>query len=155
MSSAEVLYGVPLVLPGELVTSPEAGPRAVLDNLRHASPLPLPTRPLTYSEAVSRPLQQLQASSFVFVQRGEFNVGPLSPLYVGPYRVTSKGPKVFILDIGGRSEAVSVDRLKPYLGEPDVKPAVPPQMGRPRGQPGVSAPQPPASTLGGLPVEDG
>ena len=92
----------------------------------------MPTRPLTYSEAVSRPLQQLQSSSYVFIRKGEFNVPTLSPLYTGPYKVLSRGPKVFVLDLGGRSESVSVDRLKPYLGQADVQPAQPPQMGRPR-----------------------
>ncbi len=42
-----------------------------------------------------------------------------------------KFPKYFDLDIGGRVEAVSADRLKPYLGRPDVTPALPPRRGRP------------------------
>jgi hypothetical protein len=131
VSSAELLYGSPLVLPGELLTAEETAPRAVLDSLRRAATPALPTRPLTYSEAASRPLLQLQAADFVFVRKGEFNVPPLSPLYTGPFRVLARGPKFFTLDFGGRSENVSVDRLKPYQGSPDVTPVLPPQMGRP------------------------
>ncbi len=56
---------------------------------------------------------------------------PLSPVYEGPYRVVHKFPKYFDLDIGGRVEAVSADRLKPYLGRPEVTPALPPRRGRP------------------------
>ena len=154
VSSAEVLYGVPLVLPGELVTTPEQGPRAVLEHLRRQPPVAIPTRPLSYAEVVSQPLQQIQAASHVFIRRGEFNIGPLSPLYTGPFKVLSRGPKFFLVDIGGRSEAVSVDRLKPYLGPPDVTVANPPHRGRPPAVPRAVALCPPASSLGGAPVED-
>ncbi|XP_029655667.1 uncharacterized protein LOC115229461 [Octopus sinensis] len=38
--------------------------------------------------------------------------GPLVSPYKGPFRVISRTPKVLKLDINGRSETVSVDRLK-------------------------------------------
>ena len=88
LSSAELLYGTPLTLPGELLSVPEAAPRAVVDYLRHVAPTSIPTRPLTYSEAVSKPLQRLQEANFVFVRKGEAGQ-PLSPLYTGPYKVIS------------------------------------------------------------------
>ena len=36
---------------------------------------------------------------------------PLQPPYTGPYRVLSRTPKYFTLDIKGRKDTVSVDRL--------------------------------------------
>ena len=55
----------------------------------------------------------------------------LSPLYAGPYKVIERGQKYFRLDVGGRSEAVSIDRLKPHLGGSPLQPAQPPRRGRP------------------------
>jgi hypothetical protein len=64
------------------------------------------------------------------VRKGGVNK-PLSPVYEGPYREVHKFPKYFDLDIGGRVEAVSADRLKPYLGCSEITPALPPRRGRP------------------------
>jgi hypothetical protein len=72
---------------------------------------PLPTRQLSYAEAASG-LQQLQEAEFVYVRRGGV-VPPLSPLYQGPYRVLERSQKFLSLEVGGRTEVVSVDRLKP------------------------------------------
>jgi transposase InsO family protein len=47
-----------------------------------------------------------------------------------PYQVIKRTPKYFILKLGGRFDAVTVDRLKPHLGGP-VVPAAPPRCGRP------------------------
>ncbi len=51
-----------------------------------------------------------------------------------------RGPKVFTLEVGGREEVVSVDRLKPYLGGEAVSPAVPPRRGRPPSNSVASSP---------------
>lgn len=84
MSSAELLYGCALTLPGELISMPASSQLAVLDHLRRAAPSSVPTQPLTYTEAVSHPLQQLQSSNYPFVRKKELNVPALSPLYAGP-----------------------------------------------------------------------
>jgi hypothetical protein len=46
--------------------------------------------------------------------RKDSTAAPLSPLYSGPYKVLSSGPKVFRLQVGEREEVVSIDRLKPH-----------------------------------------
>ena len=38
---------------------------------------------------------------------------PLADNYAGPYLVLEKGPKVFKLQLGERTEVVSMDQLKP------------------------------------------
>ena len=68
------------------------------------------------------------------VKRGAV-ASSLSPLYLGPYRVISRGEKTFHVDTGGRDEVISADRLKPHLGQAPVQPASPPKRGRPPASP--------------------
>ncbi len=75
VSSAELVFGAPLTLPGHLLTSPETPLEDVVEALR--STQPLATRPLTYAEAASG-LQALQRAEFVYVRKGG-TVPPLSP----------------------------------------------------------------------------
>jgi transposase InsO family protein len=135
LSSAELVFGMPLTLPGQLLAVPETPVEKVVEELRAVQPLP--TRQLSYAEAASG-LQQLQQAEYVYVRRGGV-VPPLSPLYQGPYRVLEKSQKFFSLEVGGRTEVVSVDRLKPHLGKAPISPALPPQRGRPRGRSPVAA----------------
>ena len=128
VSAAELLYGAPLALPGELLESKEPPAAEFLDNLRQP-PSQLPTRPVVNPLSSSDPPKALAAASFVFVRRGAPGP-PLSPLYDGPYKVLSSGPKFFTLQLGNRQEKITVDRLKPCLSQ-EVSPALPPQRGRP------------------------
>ena len=114
------------------------------------SPAP-PKRQLTYAEMAAKPPAALMAAKFVYVQRGGV-VPPLEPLYLGPYQVLDNGPKVFRLAIGGRAESISIDRLKPRLGNADVLLQRPPPRGPPpRGPPPSRGIQscPSGSTLAG------
>ena len=129
VSSAELLYGTPLALPGELLDSREPPAATFLEHLR-TTPTSLPTRHLSSPEPATVPPKGLSSADFVFVRRGAPGP-PLSLLYDGPYRVLDRGPKVFKLELGGRQEVVTVDRLKPCLVN-DVIPASPPSRGRPR-----------------------
>ncbi len=122
------MFGAPLILPGQLLTSPETPLEDVVEALR--STQPLATRPLTYAEAASG-LQALQRADFVYVRKGGM-VPPLSPLYQGPYRVLDRREKFFKLEVGGQPEVVSVDRLKPHLGTAPVSAASPPREVIPR-----------------------
>jgi transposase InsO family protein len=132
LSSAEMVYGTPLTLPGEFLDSQEPPAASFLQNLRQRmsafQPPPVRSPPRLDGE-VSAP-GPLQEAMFVYVRKRGVNK-PLSPLYEGPYRVVQRFPKYFNLDIGGQVEAVSADRLKPYLGSPDVTPALPARRGRP------------------------
>jgi hypothetical protein len=102
--------------------------------------VPPAVRPVLAAE-LSKMEADLQKASFVYIKRGAPPAG-LSPLYQGPYKVLSRGAKVFQVDIGGRREVISVDRLKPHMGTSPVQPAEPLRRGRPpagwvgdRGQP--------------------
>ena len=70
-------------------------------------------------------------AEFVFV-RDDASKPPLSSLYRGPFQVLSRSEKLFVLQIGDKSDSVSADRLKPAISSTPVVPAVPPLRGRPR-----------------------
>ncbi len=123
-----------------------------MEALRSAQPLA--TQPLTYAEAASG-LQSLQRAEFVYVRKGGV-VPPLSPLYQGPYKVLDRRENFFKLEIGGRPEVVSVDRLKPHLGTAPDTAASPPQRGHPKGSGAVETfISSSSASTGGPPVEDG
>ena len=128
VSAAELLYGVPLALPGELLETAEPPAASFLENLRRP-PTSIPTQPPNGPLSTSEPPKNLSSAAFVFVRRGAPGP-PLSPLYDGPYRVVASGPKFFTLQVGGRQDTVSVDRLKPCLSA-EVTPATPPLRGWP------------------------
>ena len=56
---------------------------------------------------------------------------PLTPLYDGPYLVTARAPTHFTLQVGNRTEIVTIDRLKPAFLPTGTPPAEPPRRGRP------------------------
>ncbi len=74
---------------------------------------PPPTRPVA-DKPVSHQDAALHRADFVYIRKGAA-ASSISPLYSGPYRVISKGEKTFHMDIGGRDEVISADRLKPHL----------------------------------------
>jgi transposase InsO family protein len=149
VSSAELVLGSPLVLPGQFVDSPEPPAADFLRDLRIAPPPP-PTRPLPADRTASSVPPSLQTAAFVYVRRG--GVSPaLTPPYTGPFRVVRPGSKTFVVAVGNRFEVITLDRLKPHLGTLPVLPASPPPRGRPPASPPtVTAPA--DQQLGGEPL---
>jgi hypothetical protein len=128
ISSAELMFGTPLSLPAEFIRDAEPPAEHFLERLRGME-MPA-TRPLTYAEVAAKPPTALMEASHVYIRRGGA-ITPLAPLYTGPYKVVATQAKLFKLEIGGRLETVSVDRLKPYLGLAPVVSAAPPVRGLP------------------------
>jgi transposase InsO family protein len=147
ISSAEVVFGEPLHLPGQLhvdgnVGPPEGTPPAA------QPPSSIPLRPRTYAEAACGPLEQLARARYVFVRKGPVG-GPLALQYEGPYEVLDRTDKVFCVQCGPRVEVISADRLKPYGGTERPAVATPPRRGRPPGTGGNIQPSSGEQDLGG------
>ncbi|XP_072894933.1 uncharacterized protein [Hemitrygon akajei] len=114
-SSAELVYGAPLVIPGEFIPAPrgqEEEPAAVLSRLRErlGNLAPIPTS--QHGQNPTCVPKDLRNCKFVFVRQGGHRA-PLQLPYEGPFTVIRNNGSTFVLDIGGREEVFSVDRLKP------------------------------------------
>ncbi len=132
VSSAELVLGSQLVLPGQFLDMRD-WPLQDLGRVRQQLPATssgLPTRPLRGEQLGSYCPSQLFKAELVYIRVGA-SKPPLQPLYEGPCRVIRAGQKVFVVDIGGRPQSVTMDRLKPHLGAAPAVPAAPPRRGRP------------------------
>ena len=133
ISSAQLVLGQPLVLPGELKDVVEVSAEDFSSQLASVGPSPT-CQPRSYAAVAASNIsisKQLQEALYVYVRRGG-TIPPLAPVYSGPYRVLHAGPKVFILEVGATHESVSVHRLTPHTGPLPVIPAHPAKRGRPK-----------------------
>ena len=132
-SPAEMVYGSTLTVPGDFLPHSEALP--VSSHLRQLrewveSLKPVPTCAHGAEHIKFNVPNGLSQAQYVYVRRDGKST-PLQPPYDGPYRVLERGPKHFKLQLGGREDKVSVDRLKVAITEGDVQVAQPPRRGRP------------------------
>lgn len=121
-TAAEMVYGTTLRLPGEFFTtssSPLPDPTDYVSQLKtHMQRLrPPPPRP-ALRNGILHP--DLATCTHVFIRRDAVRK-PLQPPYNGPYPVIRRTDKYFTLDVKGRHDTVSVDRLKPaHLDNDDL-----------------------------------
>ena len=113
------MYGAPLTVPGDFIANhgPQQDHSFQLQRLRDqvGSLAPVPTaRHGTAPASVPAGLQQ---AKFVFVHRDAHRNSLQCP-YEGPFRVIENGSKTFKIDMGGRTETITVDRLKLDAGSP-------------------------------------
>ena len=93
----------------------------------------LGTFPTSYHGASAHAMpDDLWKANFVFF-RWDTHCAPLQRPYEGPFRVIETGAKTFKLDIGGRTETITVDWLK--LAHLDLDYPVEVAQPRPRGRP--------------------
>ena len=134
-SSAELVYGQPLRVPGEFLpdaATPWSASHRIGPPEGANAFAPVPTHHCLPQSYVPK---DLMSAEYVFI-RHDGHRTPLQPPYDGPFRVREAGPKNFVVDMGGKPERVAVDRLKPAHLDLDrpVDLAVPPRRGRPPAQ---------------------
>lgn len=118
-TSAELVYGEPLRLPGEFLQAShrEGQPNAteLAQELREQFSKLRPTPASRHCEKRVFVFKDLQSSSHVFV-RHDMPRSILQCPYDGPFEVLSRNDKTFVVRIRGKKTRVTVDRLKPaYL----------------------------------------
>ena len=140
-SSAELVYGTPLTVPGDFVATPRGqhDSATVLSHLRELVSKFVPTPTSRHGGSKVSVPHALQSSKYVFIRR-DAHCTPLQRPYEGPFHVLERGPKFFKIDIGGKADSVSIDHLKPAHLDPDlpVQVALPPRRGRPPVKKGIN-----------------
>ena len=129
-TAAELVYGTTLRLPGGFFTSQDtrddADPQSYVGTLKNRMRelRPTPPRSITQSAAPAAVSDALKNSSYVFIRHDAIRK-PLQPPYDGPYKVLDRSPKYFTIDVKGRRDTVSVDRLKVAHLDDVVLPSTP------------------------------
>ncbi len=112
-TSAELVYGTPLRLPGSFF-SPSASPldpASYIHRLQQTMQTLCAVPPREPSNRIVYLPADLFTQSHVFVRRDAVE-SPLQSPYDGPYRVVSRTKKHFTIEIKGKHEIISVNRLK-------------------------------------------
>ena len=123
-TAAELVYGTSLRLPGEFFVPHNASdtdPTNYVAQLKHTMQALRCKPPRKPSQLRGHVDDSLNCASHVFVRRDAVRK-PLQSPYDGPYQVLSRSLKFYTLDLNGRKDTVSVDRLKP--AHLDVSPLV-------------------------------
>ena len=119
-TTAELVYGTTLRLPGEFfdvnkmdaTSDPASYVTRLKQVMRHLKASPVHQQKLTNTYVSP----DLQSCTHVFVRHDVVRKSLQQP-YNGPYKVLMCTDKYFLLDINGRQDTVSLDRLKPAFQE--------------------------------------
>ena len=113
-TAAELVYGTNLRLPGEFFTSPSSTPTLECsDYVSQLKSRMSQIRPISPRDTTS----WIRTCPHVFI-RHDAICKPLQPPYNGPYPVVKRTDKYFTVNINGREDTVSLDRLKPAYLDP-------------------------------------
>ena len=115
-TSAELVYGEPLRLPGEFLMEPPQETTVqhhdLLADLRKHFATLRPKLPVRHGQRRIFVFQDLATAKYVFIRRGS-TTGLLQMPYEGPFRVVRRGEKTFQVRVRGKTCTVSIERLKP------------------------------------------
>ena len=133
-STAELVFGSPLTVPGAFVTNTEPSDRvAILDQVRQMVQARQPVQGTHHSRQNIYMPKSLDSTDYVFVRVDKVKT-PLESPYEGPFKVVERGPQSYRLDYGDRTDWVSLERIKPAHTDPDDPPPTTarPTRGRPK-----------------------
>jgi hypothetical protein len=117
-SPAELVFGTTLRLPGDMVDSrkEQYSQEEFVKQLTKAMHELQPTQTADHSKPQVFIAPALRSSSHVFVRDDTVRPSLKQP-YDGPYRVTERADKYFVVIRKGKPEKISIDRLKPAFVE--------------------------------------
>lgn len=120
-SSAELVYGTTLRLPGQFWPATNSTEGTTVDYVEKLKSImnsikPVPTENRSVRTVFVHP--RLESCSHIFL-RQDMVCSPLTPPYSGPFEVLKRGPKTFTINVKGNNKCVSVNRLKPAFTEKD------------------------------------
>ncbi|XP_066947095.1 uncharacterized protein [Macrobrachium rosenbergii] len=132
-SPTEKVYGETLAVPGEFFPTEQDVTDTPLPRLREIAKRFMPSQKTFADRTHVYTPGDLDSCMHIFI-RIDAHHPPLTRPYRGPYRVTSRASKAYLVNIHGREDWVSVDRLKPAFlmdsrtrEETGRRPRIPPQ----------------------------
>lgn len=115
ISCAEMTYGTSLRLPGEFYTNNEE----MTDTFSYVQQLRKAIRAVRPADQTRAKRKQsifihpdLSSAEYVFLRVDRVK-RPLEPPYQGPFKVIKRAAKWFRIEVNGKMEDVSIDRIKP------------------------------------------
>ena len=118
-STAELVYGTTLRLPGEFFhnSDMQLDPATYVSRLRSTMQQLQPPKVRQQASRKTYVCEDLKSCTHVFLRHDAVKK-PLQKPYDGPYKVIKRQDKHFTLEVKGSHTVVSIDRLKPaYLDE--------------------------------------
>ena len=124
-STAEFVYGTTLRLPGEFVDS--TLDTSTADPASYVTRLKLAMQHVQASPVHKQPSRSVHIDESLFsgthaLIRRDARRTPLQRPYDGPFKIVQRAEKHFTLDVNGRKQVISLDRLKPAHYDPPPKP---------------------------------
>ena len=118
-SASDLVYGTSLRIPGEFLPHEPRNLRVsseflrqLQDNMRTVLP---PAHEFHGSHSAYQP-DNLASTGYVYV-RHDAHRSPLQRPYDGPFKILEAHNKYYVLDVNGRHDSVSIDRLKTAYGK--------------------------------------
>jgi len=149
-SAADMVYGTALRLPGDFLPSstssaqtavpPSEFLRRLQESMRAAGP---PLTPYHKGKDTDFVPKNLAESGYVFV-RVDSHRNPLQKPYTGPFKVLEVHDKYFVIDVNGKKDRISVDRLKLAI-LPSTEASEPSAVATPRSYAEVATPAAPTT----------
>lgn len=124
-SAAQATFGESLRIPGRFFcTSPDppTGGSFVREVHRKLKEFPF-VQPRRHGTRSPYSSSALSTSKFVFVRVDSVSP-PLTPPYTGPFQVVERHVDYYVLNMNGKIDTVSLDRLKPAFRSQDILPGL-------------------------------
>lgn len=117
-SPAELTYGKSLCLPGQFFNEAKIHTSDIdfIKHFKHTMNQIRPTETAHHDKPSIFIHPKLKAAKYVFV-RIDCHKKPLQAPYNGPYQVLKRNEKFFKLNVNGKRQNISIDRIKPAFVE--------------------------------------